>query len=390
VARFLTTTEPQAGQSGAFESPNRPPVVWGTSEDGNLSPWDFVIRSVADLAPFDIGGNIFQLPSGSYAFAGPVNLGVAQILVPLASTVLVKGFGVDKVVTGANAAATWNVAGNARFESLATTVSAGVCVLASAPSGVVRSSQCVWTASGAARCLDVSGAATAFDSQSQYNAVVGPVLLTGTGGRLSLDQCRLAFTGSNGIGCLGSGSRVSLVDTDIDGRIPIRSTDATLDFQAFGGLFNGTGGATPLSISNAGRFVLHGTHVAGVDSSLAAMDLFKALGAHFSGGGLVVDGGITALVLDGTTAENMTTFLRWSSGAVSTAQVVACETAGNVTNGIDWAAANIPSRGLLVVGTSFGSAAANAFVNFTESDARVNVKACSAAGALLTETAIVP
>lgn len=391
MVNVLTTTDPQIDTIAELVATNRPPWPVGVAQNVEFSPWDFVIRSVDDLAPFSQPGNIFQLPTGSYAFAGPVNLGVAQILVPSLSAVLVKGFGTDKTVEGSNASALWNVAGQARFESLGvTSTGVGTCLLASS-TGNVRAQQCAWTGGTAtARCVDVSGGASVIDSQSQYTATVGPVLMNGTGGQLRLSQCNLDYTSSNGISFSGSNSLARLSDTRVSGRIPIRSTDTGLDFEAVDCVLNGTAGATPLFLSAADRFVLNGTRVNGVASSLAGINLFKAIGAHFDGGGLAIDGNVTNFVLDGVTAEDMAVFVAYNSGVVNTAQISDCDTNGSVTTGINWPSANVPSRGLLIVGTSFGSSAANAFIGFTHLSGDVNVKACSAAGTLLAETPIVP
>lgn len=75
--------------------------------------------------------------------------------------------------------------------------------------------------------------------------------------------------------------------------------------------------------------------------------------------------------------------IQYVSGAVGFASVMGCT--AYIGGGISWPAANIPSRGLMVLGCNFSGG----FDGFTETDARVNVKACSDNSGLLAETPIV-
>jgi hypothetical protein len=76
----------------------------------------------------------------------------------------------------------------------------------------------------------------------------------------------------------------------------------------------------------------------------------------------------------------------WNGGSQRVVQVIGCSIAA--TAGIEWAAANIPTDGLLVLGTAFNCL--NNYVAHTPASARANYKSNSQGGGLLTETAIVP
>ena len=83
--------------------------------------------------------------------------------------------------------------------------------------------------------------------------------------------------------------------------------------------------------------------------------------------------------------ENDEAAIQYAAGTVGFAAVVGCTALG--VAGIDWAAASIPTRGLVVVGCNLNCT--NPFVDFDEADAGVNVKACTGSAGLLSETAIV-
>lgn len=91
--------------------------------------------------------------------------------------------------------------------------------------------------------------------------------------------------------------------------------------------------------------------------------------------GLSINANCESIVLQGVTATSGADFVKWNSGTVNRAQVSG-NTVSVTTNGIDWAAASIPTIGLSVIGNMFNvSNATSPFVNFTHLTARVNAKA---------------
>ena len=77
-----------------------------------------------------------------------------------------------------------------------------------------------------------------------------------------------------------------------------------------------------------------------------------------------------------------------TGGTQNRVSIVACSSAANVAVGVDWAAANIPTNGLLITGCQFNTG--TPFQNFNETDSRVNRKCNSFAATLSSETPIVP
>lgn len=102
--------------------------------------------------------------------------------------------------------------------------------------------------------------------------------------------------------------------------------------------------------------------------------------------GLYIAGDLDHVQISGVIGRGLTNFILHDSGAVQQCTVRGC--VDDATNGINWAAANIPSEGLLVVGNEFSGA--TPFNGFVVGDARVNCKANLGSGGLLSETAIVP
>lgn len=112
----------------------------------------------------------------------------------------------------------------------------------------------------------------------------------------------------------------------------------------------------------------------------------RLLGATVNG--LLIDADVPLVHLIGVGSDPalaLAHFVHYIAGTVAAGLVTACYSAA--TNGITWAAANIPTRGLLVVGNDFSGA--TPFNGFVAADARVNCKANIGAAGLLTETAIV-
>jgi len=70
------------------------------------------------------------------------------------------------------------------------------------------------------------------------------------------------------------------------------------------------------------------------------------------------------------------------------AVIMGCDTATDVTVGIDWQAPVPTNGGLLIVGNNFDTT--TPLQGITAATANVNLKACSDRNGLMTETAIVP
>jgi hypothetical protein len=104
--------------------------------------------------------------------------------------------------------------------------------------------------------------------------------------------------------------------------------------------------------------------------------------------GVRVSGDLDYLALIGVGQTAGSDFVQRTSGAQTWATVNGCRcvVAGY---GIAWAAANVPTNGLILIGNYFG-AGTGAYNGLTHLSALVNSKGNTRAGALLSETPIVP
>lgn len=112
---------------------------------------------------------------------------------------------------------------------------------------------------------------------------------------------------------------------------------------------------------------------------------------HQSGGGsqlaVIVAGNITRGLRLANMFVDVNGLLSRTSGTVGSVHVIG-NTAKVSGAGITWAAADMPTRGMLIVGNDFSTL--TPFSGFTATSARVNAKANSFTSGLLTETPIVP
>jgi hypothetical protein len=87
---------------------------------------------------------------------------------------------------------------------------------------------------------------------------------------------------------------------------------------------------------------------------------------------------------------NCDTFLLHSSGTVGSGNVHACTGYLNVGPCVNWASANIPTRGLRETNNCWNEPAANVFIGHTAASARVMRRANFSDSINMSETAIVP
>lgn len=114
------------------------------------------------------------------------------------------------------------------------------------------------------------------------------------------------------------------------------------------------------------------------------------------GSGVRIAGNIAGgLQVEGVHGEDISTsdasgegLVQYISGTVRRAIVMGCDTATTVATAINWAAANIPTLGLVVVGNAFDDP--SPLNGFTHTSARVNSKANLLQTGLMSETPIVP
>lgn len=102
--------------------------------------------------------------------------------------------------------------------------------------------------------------------------------------------------------------------------------------------------------------------------------------------GLYIDDDMNRIQVSGVMGIQLTHFVQYVSGSQVECLLTGNSTSG--TNGVTWAAANVPTQGLTLVGNSLGCV--TPYNGFTQASARVNCKANLGTAGLLSETAIVP
>jgi len=374
-------------------------VDWSNLRGTDLAglPWNAIFTSASDLAPFAVGSN-FELPTGSYAFASTLALGTSGLIVPAGATVLLKGFGTDKLITSAHATATLQVSGNARIETLAVEGTNSEAIRVNT-SGNIRSDRCRWVNTGGTRIATLNGAATWRDILGVFSSSSSGVRLTSSGNLLSLAGVDLTFIGvEGGIFNSSTGSTVLLDRVNILGRTPINFNDSTGILTLQNCSIQGTGGQPAVRLQTGTRVLIQGgtldasgVYPIQVQGPVTSLNVANT---RLINGGILIGGNIAdALLVSGCSAGNSAganSFIEYSSGTVRAASVNGNR--AGTTVGITWAAANIPANGLMIVGNLFDSGLGTgfAFNGFTEASARVNAKANIDTGTLMSETPIVP
>lgn len=336
------------------------------------SAFDHVVETLADLPTPSSG--VIELTDGSWAFKNSIDIGSNVLSVPAGTTVLLKGMGGfnEKKLSGDDTRVLV-LEGSAYIETLTIEATAGAAVeLASPSNSTLTSRSCYF--SGDTQGVTMAGGIWR-DALSRVTG--GQEAMVLTGGSLNLSQTRFlagteaAFTASGGnavdvtmLGCLLHASSTTafrcdcsdgdfyLVDTQIEcaaAGSPTLVASLALSLQFIGGRWTGDGGSQ----------------------------------------GLLIDGNITRhLQVLGVEGHAFSSFIERANGTVRHATVQGCSTFSDVTTGVTWAAANIPTNGLSLVGNNFDTA--TPISGFTAASARVNSKANTSAGALMQETAIVP
>lgn len=336
---------------------------------GGQTAWDHIVEELADL-PAPVAG-VITLTDGSWAFKGSVDVGPNVVRVPSGTTVLLKGMGGfgEKVLSGDDTRVLL-LEGSAYIETLDIDAPAGAAVELTTNASLTTRS-CHFT--GDSQGVTMS-AGLWRDTLSRITG--GAEAMVFTGGALNLSQTR--FLAGTEAALAASGPDVT--EVFMQGCTLNASSVNTVRWDCPSGFFH----------------AVDTEFVCGDPTSPCFLSLV-ALGLQFAGGlfdgaggqGLLIDGNITRMLqLLGVQGFDLASFLEYSSGTVRQATVQGCATFSDVAVGVTWAAANIPTNGLSLVGNTFDTA--TPLSGFAATDARVNSKANVAAGALMAETAIVP
>lgn len=332
--------------------------------------FDHVVESLADLpAPV---GNIISLESASYAIKADIDLGPNMLRVPLGVSALIMGMGgtSQKVLSSDHATAALQVIGTARTLFLNVTATAGHGV---GVHGTLRSQGCQFIADTLEGAVIADGGTWRDAGSSVRGETEG---LRVTDGDAYLSQTVLNGITENALVASGAG----VGDVWLSGCQLVANASDVLRWD-----------------SSSGNLQLGETELRCLNPGSACCLVLLALTVQVVGGrwesdggvGLFIDGNVTRdLQLIGVRGEDMSSLVEYNSGTVRQATLQGLSTFSDVAVGVTWAAASIPTNGLSLVGNNFDTA--TALSGFTAADARVNLKACTEAGALMTETAIVP
>jgi hypothetical protein len=404
-------------------APSGPPIVGNNISDmlvwtgteweaqagsvGTPHSFDFILTSRAELAAVvaPVGG-VFTLPNGSYAIRTGFALNAGERLeVPIGGNVLIMCMGPSKAIVGApttaplltvlaNASALLiglNLVvtgdGNAGLETQGNTTMVGGNVQVSG-----NGTEALHVIAGTLKASNVRFAAGANSNVADQSA--GEAIFTGctfengqsfaydqTGGTLRATQC-IFSGGASGYRMTGAGEQdgyLTSCDISAGGTSPgVTHSGTNGDLFMTDCLVVPTGNGAPcVSIGPASSLNIRGG------------ELRSAAGTP--GDGVSVNGNIAGgLQVIGVTGDSLDDFVAWSSGTVNRAMVANCDTASTVSTGVDWAAANIPTNGLIEWGNQFNTTSGNAYQNHTAATARVNRKGNTHNAGLSQETAIVP
>lgn len=339
---------------------------------GGESAWDHIVTGLADL-PTPVAG-VITLTDGSWAFKASVDIGANVVHVPAGTTVLLKGMGGfgEKVLSGSDTRVLL-IEGSAYIETLTVEADNG------GGGAAVELANVAFLQSQSCRFLgDTQGVTMSAglwrDSLSRVTG--GTEAMVMTGGTLNFSQTRLLA---------GTEAALSASGPDV------------LEVFLQGCNLNASSTSTVRWDCPSGFFYAMDTELICGDATSACFLNLVALGLQFVGGvfdgaggiGLLIDGNITRMLqLSGVQGFDLASFVEHSSGTVRQATMQGCATFSDVAVGVTWAAADIPTNGLALVGCNFDTA--TPLSGFTEADARVNLKACTLGGALMPETPIVP
>ncbi len=373
-----------------------------TPSPGGQELYDYVLSSRDDLVDVvaPVGG-VFELPSGSYAITASFALNTDESLnVANGELVLMTSFGFAQL-SGEPTSGTGtllNIEAGADVElqncvlrcngnTNECIVTAGTLrIFGGAIHGGANSTEALHVADG--DCQAVGVEFTAGASSSVFFMLDGTARFTGC-----------AFTGGQAFACVQSGGELHMTSCSLvggtsqalalDGANVMRAvlTDCYLTAGSTNAVLVQNGASADLELANcdivADAINAHCVRVTAGRYLLVSGGVLRSLSGT-PGDGVQLGGVLVGMTMVGTRGENLDDFVQRVSGTVLQASITACS---SNAAGINWAAANMPTNGLAIVGCNF--AAANPFTGFTAASARVNVKACTGA-ALLQETAIVP
>lgn len=383
------------------QSPSGPPflgqndgdlVIWNnTTREWEVGPgaggetaWDVIVTDVSDLPP-PVGGEII-LPSGSYAFKNAIDIGTDRIIIPVGSTVLMKGMGLGKQITSSGLAPTITIedAGAvALIESLqVASMAVGGGPALEQDGGVLWTDRCQFFGpdpdggQSSPAILQTGGEwkdslSRAFGGSSAWEMGEGSANLTGT---WFLAATR-AFEGFDGF-AFGEVKATNVIFQSSGGDHAISLDSVNINYE-----FNG---CTINNFADGGACI-------NVDAAVRLTVRGGLLQVSNTGDGIAIDGNLPGgLVLVGVTCDELeggapNAFVRYISGTVNRATVNGCNVTGSLATALDFG--TIPTNGLLITGNMFNMA--TPLTGFTAATAGVNLKACLSSAGLMTETAIV-
>lgn len=352
-------------------APNSGVGLWSPLS-ASVSAFDHVVESVADL-PAAVAG-VRTLTSGSWAFVEAVDIGTDILRVPSGTTVLLKGMGgfSQKMLSGSGGAVL-DIQGSAYIETLSVNATAGV-ALAMSSNASVKSLMCAFF--GDLEAVSLGGVAVSWrDISSHVSGGTDGFVMTG--GLAYLEQTRILAGTDNAV----SASGADVAALWMHGCQLSANAADTLEWSC-----------------SAGELITEDTEILNSGAGFDCVSYLLGLTGQFVGGrwqasgtgaGLRIGGNITRILqLANVAGYAMASFVEYAAGTVRQATIQGCATFSNVGVGVTWAAASIPTNGLALVGNTFDTA--TPLSGFASTDARVNSKANIQAGALMSETAIVP
>jgi len=365
-------------------------LTWdaGTSEwvavapGADLTAWDTIVQVLGDL-PAPVAG-VIDLTSGSYAFKNAIALGVNRLRVAAGQSVLLKGMGATKILSGAGSSLI-EVAGDAIFETLVTLASAGPAVLLVA-GGRMRAWSCAWESSSAQGLEQTGGVLD--DLQTRYTGATDAYEITG--GESHLASCNL--TGGTGSAMVATGAGLGSLGVTFNGCRCLATAADCIEWNVTG---------TDLFFTDTD---VRCTQASGTCIRLLAASSVQFVGGEWStdsaspGNGLVIQlggGAMGGLQIVGVSGEDISSgdvsgesFILYTSGSVRRATIQGCNTAVSVPTTVNWTAFFMPALGLSLVGNLWDDP--NPYVGFSQFSPRVNAKANIDAGGLMGETPIIP
>jgi hypothetical protein len=363
VPSYIYTADSHlAGQTVSLVTNNRLQARARIASLAEIGCFDTVVRSLSDLpAP---SGGYYDLPSGSYCIAAPIDLGANALRVPAGNNVYIQGGGLSTLLT-ANGNVL-RVQGTCLCDALAAQTSTANCVYIEG-TGQLKSTLAYWTAPLTATCVNNVG----------------------------------LWQGANAdiLGAINSSGTTSQIQTSVStSSVPAVSVTGG-EYQAANDYYNCTSGSAVVNCNNISAIVelsncsIYAPDPVGAAVLITTLSRLIAQGGYWRGNtttvgnGLQVAGNVGSFVLSAIHIRALNAAVRWTAGTVDHAMLIGID-ASSVSTGVTWPAANMPFKALAIVGGAY--IGATAFDGFSSGTARVNIKACIQAAGLASETAIVP